>query len=211
MTIAGRLLLASNSPRRRQLLVEAGFNFETATPKIAERFDPGLSLRELTVWNAVRKGISFARSHPEKVVLSADTLVGIDNRILGKPRDRRDAIAMLRRLNGRTHQVCSAVFICHLALGRSTSFCEISRVRFRRLNEAAIRRYIDRVNPLDKAGAYAAQESGSAIIDKITGSYTNVVGLPMEKTMPVLLAEFGIIPKSTIAPDARIALRSSDL
>ena len=196
------MLLASNSPRRRQLLVQAGFDFETATPKIAERFDPGLSLRELTGWNAVRKGISVARSHPEKVVLSADTLVAIDNQVLGKPRDRRDAIAMLRRLNGRIHQVCSAVFVCHLAPGLSRSFCEISRVQFRRLNEAAIRRYIDRVDPLDKAGAYAAQQSGSEIIDKITGSYTNVVGLPMEKTM-TLLAEFGITPKSTVAVRSR--------
>src|SRR5262249_46269577 len=164
------LLLASNSPRRRELLIQAGFEFETATPKAAERFDRGLTLRELTVSNAVRKGISVAASYPENVVLSADTLVAIDDQVLGKPSDRQDAIQMLRRLNGRTHQVCSAVFICHLALGRSKSFAEISTVRFRRLSEAAIYRYIEKVNPLDKAGAYAAQESGREIIDQVTGS-----------------------------------------
>ncbi len=189
------LLLASNSPRRRELLAEAGFDFITVAPRVAERFDVSLTLCELTVFNAIRKAMSVARMHPRKIVLAADTLVALDNQTIGKPKDRSDAIASLRRLSGRVHEVCSSVFICHFARGRSTSFQEISRVHFRKLSEAAIHAYIDKVNPLDKAGAYAAQGAGAEIIEKIEGSYTNVVGLPMEKTV-VALAEFGINPKA---------------
>ncbi len=188
------LLLASNSPRRRQLLTEAGFEFATIAPDVAERFDVDLTLRELTILNAMRKAISIARAHPGKIVLSADTLVALNDQIIGKPRDIDEAAAILRRLSGRAHEVCSAVFVCHLTSARSTSFHEISRVWFRRLSDLAIRAYIDKVNPLDKAGAYAAQGQGREIIEKIEGSYTNVVGLPMEKTTAAL-AEFGITPK----------------
>ncbi len=118
-----------------------------------------------------------------------------NDRIIGKPKNANDAIVILRRLSGRAHEVCSSVFICQLAQARSTGFCEISRVHFRKLSDSAIRAYIDKVNPLDKAGAYAAQGSGVEIIRKIEGSYTNVVGLPMEKTIAAL-ADFGIEPKT---------------
>lgn len=144
--------------------------------------------------NAIRKGMAAARVHPKQIVLAADTLVAIDNKILGKPRDSDEAITMLERLSGRVHDVCTSVFVCHLAGATSTSFSEISRVRFRRLTRSAIGRYITRVDPLDKAGAYAAQGFGNEIIEKIDGSFTNVVGLPMEKAVPVL-AEFEIQPK----------------
>lgn len=186
-------LLASNSPRRRELLLEAGFDFEVFAPRVTERVDVDLTLRELTSLNAVRKAMVAARAHPKKIILAADTLVAIDNQILGKPNDAGEAAAMLERLNGRVHDVCTSVFICHLARARSTSFSEMSRVRFRRLTRDAIERYLARVDPLDKAGAYAAQGFGNEIIEKIDGSYTNVVGLPMEKTLPAL-AEFGIQP-----------------
>jgi septum formation protein len=189
-------LLASNSPRRRELLLEAGFNFEVFEPEVDERADVDLTLRELTSLNAVRKAMAAARAHPKKVVLAADTLVALDNEILGKPNDAGEAVAMLERLSGRVHDVCTSVFICHLARARSTSFSEMSRVRFHRLTRDAIEHYLTRINPLDKAGAYAAQGFGSEIIEKIDGSYTNVVGLPMEKTVPAL-AEFGIRPAAT--------------
>ena len=189
------LLLASNSPRRRQLLTEAGFEFTTIAPVVSEKFDVDLTLRELTILNAMRKAISIARAHPGEIVLAADTLVALNDQIIGKPRDVDEAAAILRRLSGRAHQVCSAVFVCHLTSARSTSFYEISRVWFRRLSDAAIRAYLDKVNPLDKAGAYAAQGSGAEIIARIDGSFTNVVGLPMEKTIAEL-AKFGIQPKT---------------
>jgi septum formation protein len=188
------LLLASNSPRRRQLLGEAGFEFETFAPDVPESFDSHLTLRELTALNATRKALAAARALPGKVVLAADTLVAINDRILGKPKDIADAVVMLERLSGEVHEVCTSVFVCHLSRARSTSFSEISRVRFRRLNGTQIERYLAKVNPLDKAGAYAAQGFGSEIIEKIEGSFTNVVGLPMEKTVPALAA-FEIAPK----------------
>jgi len=192
--VRSTLLLASNSPRRRELLVQAGFTLEIFAPKISERFDVDLTLRELTAFNAIRKGMAAARLRPNNIVLAADTLVAIDDHVLGKPEDREEAVAMLRRLSGRAHEVCTSVFICHLAEAKSTSFHEISRVQFRRLGRGKIDNYLARVNPLDKAGAYAAQGFGSEVIEKIDGSYTNVVGLPIEKTIPAL-AEFGLAPK----------------
>jgi septum formation protein len=188
------LLLASSSARRRTLLADAGFHFHNVAPGVAEKFGGHLTLTELTAFNAIRKAMSVARTYPDNVVLAADTLVALEDQIIGKPRDRDEAIAILRRLSGRAHEVCSSVFICHLASVRSTSFREISRVYFRRLNDAAILAYLDKVNPLDKAGAYAAQGGGAQIIEKIEGSCTNVIGLPVEKTIAAL-AEFGIEPK----------------
>jgi septum formation protein len=193
--VRSTLLLASSSPRRRDLLLEARFYFQVFAPKIEERLDADLTLREITALNAIRKAMTAARIHPRNVVLAADTLVAIDDQVLGKPNDKTEAVAMLRQLSGRGHEVCSSVFICELAHARSLSFCEVSRVYFRRLNRSMIENYLARVDPLDKAGAYAAQGIGQEIIEEIEGSYTNVVGLPMEKTIPAL-AEFGIKPKS---------------
>jgi len=193
--VGASLVLASDSPRRAALLAEAGFEFETVSPLVAEKFDVHLTLRELTMWNAIRKGISVAREYPDKVVLAADTLIALDGKVIGKPVDFNEAAQTLRRLSSRTHEVCSAVFICLLMTRRSATFHEISRVRFRRLTEAKIDKYLAKVKPLDKAGAYAAQGCGAEIIAKIDGSYTNVVGLPMEKTLAAL-AQFDIQPKS---------------
>jgi len=137
--------------------------------------------------------MSIAQRRPDAVVLAADTLVALENQIIGKPVDLNDAARMLRRLSGRTHEVCSAVLIYHQTSGRSAVFHDISRVRFHRLNSAMIKNYIAKVDPLDKAGAYAAQGSGAEIIAKIEGSFTNVVGLPMEKTIAAL-SKFGIRP-----------------
>ena len=189
-------MLASDSPRRAALLAEAGFEFETVSPLVAEKFDVHLTLRELTMWNATRKGISVAREYPDKVVLAADTLIALDGKVIGKPVDFNEAAQTLRRLSSRTHEVCSAVFICLLMTRRSATFHEISRVRFRRLNSAKIDNYFANVDPLDKAGAYAAQGHGSEIIAKIAGSFSNVVGLPMEQTC-LMLRQFGVAPCRT--------------
>jgi septum formation protein len=189
------LVLASCSPRRAALLSEGGFKFEIASPRVAEKFDAALTLRELTLWNAIRKGMSIAQTRPDAVVLAADTLVALENQVIGKPTDLSEAAQMLRRLSGRTHEVCSAVAIYRQTSGRSAVFHEVSRVRFHRLSDAIIESYLAKVGPLDKAGAYAAQGSGAEIIAKIEGSFTNVVGLPMEKTVAAL-AKFGVEPKT---------------
>jgi septum formation protein len=189
------LVLASGSPRRAALLSEGGFEFEIAAPQIAEKFDVALTLRELTLWNAIRKGMAIAQARPDAVVLGADTLVALENQIIGKPVNLGEAAQILRRLSGRTHRVCSAVAIYQQTSGRSDFFHDVSRVRFRRLSNTDIDDYLAKVGPLDKAGAYAAQGTGAEIIAKIEGSFTNVVGLPMEKTV-ASLRKFGIRPKS---------------
>ncbi len=187
------LVLASSSPRRAALLAEGGFEFETVSPCVAELFDVALTLSEVTLLNAIRKGMSVAQTHPDAVVIAADTLVALADEIIGKPVDLNEAAQTLRRLSGRTHEVCSAVLIYHQTSGRSAVLHDISRVRFRRLSSEKIKNYLAKVDPLDKAGAYAAQGSGTEIIAKIEGSFTNVVGLPMEKTIAAL-AKFGIRP-----------------
>ena len=188
-----RLLLASASPRRKQLLAEAGFQFKVVAPEIDEISTSKLTLREATTWNALRKGLTVARSHPNDVVLAADTLVALDDRVIGKPADRDEAARILRLLSGQTHLVASSVFIAHLARGRSENFSVTSRVLFKKLTERMIEEYLDRIDPLDKAGAYAAQAEGRGIIARIAGSRSNVIGLPLEKTCPAL-ARFGLRP-----------------
>ena len=152
-----------------------------------------LTIRELTIWNAARKAARVSEMLPDAVVLAADTLVAIDGAVLGKPVDFEDAIRILRRLSGRAHEVWTAVRVSHAASGRSQSFHEMSRVHFRELDDRAIRNYLAKIDPLDKAGAYAAQGYGTEIIQRIEGSYSNVVGLPMEKTTRALRA-FGVTP-----------------
>ena len=107
------LVLASRSPRRAALLSESGFEFDVTPPRLAEKFDAAVTLRELTLWNAVRKGMSVAQTRPDAVVLAADTLVALEDEIIGKPTDLEEATEVLQRLSGRTHEVCSAVLIYH--------------------------------------------------------------------------------------------------
>jgi septum formation protein len=190
--VGPRFILASGSPRRRQLLGEAGYEFEVLSPPVDEVAHGWLTIRELTIWNAARKAARVSAIAPDAVVLAADTLVAIDGDVLGKPADFEDAVRILRRLSGRAHEVWTAVRINHAARGQSRSFHEMSRVHFRKVDDRAIRGYLAKIEPLDKAGAYAAQGHGAEIIDRIEGSYTNVVGLPMEKIARALRA-FGVV------------------
>lgn len=187
------LILASHSPRRSELLNTVGFSFKTVPADVIEKLDVDLTLRELTLFNARRKAAAVVRLHPEAVVLAADTLVALQGEVIGKPRDLNHAAQILRRLSGRVHDVCSGVVISQLTPPRSTSFHDISHVRFHRLSKDKIDNYLAKINPLDKAGAYAAQGFGAEIIAEIQGSFTNVVGLPMEKTV-CALKNFGIEP-----------------
>ena len=181
-----RLVLASASPRRSQLLADAGYDFEVVAPAIEELQTDELTLREATSYNALRKGLAVARARPERVVLAADTLVALDRQLIGKPADRAEAARLLRLLSGRTHLVASGVFIAHLHLGKSLAFSVLSRVVFKKLDDRMIDKYLATIDPLDKAGAYAAQGTGRAIIARIIGSQSNVIGLPLEKTSTAL-------------------------
>jgi len=191
-----RFVLASGSPRRRELLEEAGYEFDVVLPLVAEVSEAWLTIREATASNAMRKAVAVAQGAPGAVVLGADTLVALDDCVIGKPADLASAAKILRRLSGRTHEVWTSVFVCHPANGRTHSFQEVSQVRFRKLNSSAIAKYLAKIDPLDKAGAYAAQGHGVEIIEAIEGSYSNVVGLPMEETTRVLRA-FGITSRAT--------------
>lgn len=177
-----RLVLASASPRRRELLAEAGYRFEVIAPLVEELHSEKLTVREATSYNALRKGLAVARAHPARVVLAADTLVALDHKLIGKPADHAEAVALLRLLSGRTHVVASGVFIAHLQRGQSLAFSVLSRVVFKKLSEQMIEDYLATIDPLDKAGGYAAQGAGGTIIARIVGSRSNVIGLPLEKT-----------------------------
>lgn len=181
------LVLASASPRRRALLTEFGYRFETVVAKIEEVVPAHLTVAETTLFNAKIKAEAVARHCPAALVLAADTLVALDGAALGKPADLAEACRMLTRLSGRTHEVFSGVWLkkAHYTRG----FIVVSRVRFRPLSAAEIDAYLASIQPLDKAGAYAAQDDAQHIIAEITGSRTNVIGLPMEKLAEVL-AEF---------------------
>ena len=196
-------ILASNSPRRRALLADAGYEFEVIVPGVREVAAAHLSLRELTIANATRKGLAVSHVHPHRVILAADTLVALEEEIIGKPRDLNQARVILRQLSGRTHDVCTGVFI--VGPQKKISFAEISQVRFRKLNESAITNYFRVVNPIDKAGAYAAQGASRSIIASVEGSFTNVIGLPMERTTEVL-AQFGLRPVNASRPQLPVRL-----
>jgi septum formation protein len=183
-------------------LSEAGSEFEVVSPAAEEVAHDWLTIREVTSWNATRKASRVSQTMADAVVLAADTLVAIDGEILGKPADFEDAMKMLRRLSGRGHEVWTAVRIHHAAKGKSKSFHEMSRVYFRALNDAAIRAYLMKIDPLDKAGAYAAQGHGREIIERVDGSYTNVVGLPMESTQRALRG-FGVSAARLTRPSSR--------
>jgi septum formation protein len=202
--VVAPFILASNSPRRRTLLAEAGYEFEVIVPAVSEVASAYLSLRELTIANAIRKGLEVSHVHPHRIVLAADTLVALEGEVIGKPHDLNQAYLILRRLSGRTHHVCTGV--CMVGPQKRISFAEISQVRFRTLNESDIANYFRAVNPIDKAGAYGAQASGRSIIASIEGSFTNVIGLPMERTTEVL-KEFGLCPVNVSRP--QLSVRSS--
>lgn len=188
-----RLILASQSPRRVDLLREAGFVFEAIPADIEEAMDAALRPPELTGANASLKAAHISQRHPEAVVLGADTLVYLDEQPLGKPADLQEAVGMITRLSGRTHQVCTAVALHCEAEAHHTTFHVITEVTFKPLASEEINRYLAKINPLDKAGGYAAQEHGSLVIERVEGSWTNVVGLPMDEVTKAL-AGIGISP-----------------
>jgi septum formation protein len=181
MKSANPLILASSSPRRVELMREADFYFEVVVPGVEEVHDESLTCEELTVENARRKARAIAQQRPGALVIGADTLVYLDEVPITKPNDMEEAAAMLRRLSGRTHQVCTGVALVWNGGADERLFHVISDVTFKPLTEAVIRDYHSRIQPLDKAGGYAVQDESAMIIDHVEGSWSNVKGLPMER------------------------------
>ena len=182
------LILASASPRRVELMEEAGFSFKVIVPEVEEAHDEALRCEELTIENAKLKALAVAIQVPDAVVVAADTLVYLDQKPLGKPQDMAEAAVMLRRLSGRIHEVCTGVAIAVDGGQRIGCFHVISEVEFKPLTDELIAEYHRRIQPLDKAGAYAIQDESAMIIERINGSWSNVKGLPMERLCEELLA-----------------------
>jgi len=184
-----QLILASASPRRADLLRQLGRDFKIVPSTAPEIHGDHLTARELCQVNAYRKGRWVAKRFPDALVIGADTLVSLDGGVFGKPGTLEEAYQMLEKLQGRTHEVVTGICLLHLRNHFQRVFAEATSVTFQPLDAVKIRRYLTKVNPLDKAGAYAIQQEGDLIIEKISGSYTNVVGLPLERLETELHAE----------------------
>ena len=187
------LILASASPRRSELLRQIGMEFRVVTSDTPEVHYGELTAREIAQVNAYRKARAVAKKYPDSLVLGADTLVYLDTILMGKPGSLEHAYEMLEQLQGKTHEVVTAVCLLNLRNHRQRVFTEVTNVTFHPLDAVKIRRYLTKVNPLDKAGAYAIQEEGDLIVEKIAGSYTNVVGLPVERLQAELQAWISVV------------------
>jgi septum formation protein len=184
-----RLVLASGSPRRKELLAAAGFSFDVTPVRVDETRQPNEDATSYVTRLARAKALAAAPSHADRIVIAADTVVVVDGEVLGKPRGAEDATRMLRLLSGRAHEVLTGVAI--FARGRIVTAVERTMVWFVRLSDSEISWYVASGEPLDKAGAYAIQALGSRFVPRIDGSYTNVVGLPVT-TVLELLGQTGI-------------------
>jgi septum formation protein len=180
------LVLASGSPRRAELLALLGHPFEIFRPEIDERVRPGETPAAAVVRLAREKAAAGSKAFPRAIVVAADTLVVLDGDLLGKPRDRAEAAAMLRRLSGRAHRVFTGYAVSAPALAQPLVAHAETSVRLRPLGDEEIAGYVSSGEPLDKAGAYAIQGRAAAFVEGIEGSYTNVVGLPLAELAQLL-------------------------
>lgn len=180
MMLKRPLILASSSPRRQYLMKEAGFEFVIEKPDVDESFPPEMPVDQVARYLAQKKAEHFRPKIRNEIVVTADTVVILFNRILNKPQDRKEAVDMLSSLSGRTHLVMTGV--CIVSKEKEESFDDTTEVTFQALTRGEIEFYVDNYKPYDKAGAYGAQDwIGMVAIQKITGSYFNVMGLPIHK------------------------------
>jgi len=175
------VILASASPRRAELLQQLCPGFRIVASSVFELHHDQFTAGELAQLNAFRKAQSVAQQFPQALVIGADTLVYLRDQLFGKPADLPGARWMLHQLQGHTHQVVTGVCLMHRESRRRRVFSESTDVRFKALTSDEIDQYMRCIDPLDKAGAYAIQEHGDRIVEQIAGSYSNVVGLPLER------------------------------
>lgn len=176
-----RIILASRSPRRQQLLLEMGLKFDVVIKEYTETYPEGLRGEEVAKYVSYGKAVSFKNEISDnEIVITADTIVWCNNKVLGKPVDRDDAIRILKEISGNTHEVITAVTL--LTSKKDMTFSESTKVTFESLSDEDICYYVDKFNPYDKAGAYGIQEwIGIIACSHIEGSYFNVVGLPVQR------------------------------
>ena len=183
-----KVILASNSPRRKELLAGLGVDYEVRTlPDVDESYPETLLGADIPLYIAKEKADAYvAMMQPGELMITADTIVWLDGKVLGKPRDREDALQMLRTMSGRTHEVFTGV--CITTTDWQRSFTAQTEVRFATLSEEEIAYYVDNFQPMDKAGAYGVQEwIGFIGVENISGSYYNIMGLPVQKLYRELL------------------------
>jgi septum formation protein len=175
------IILASASPRRSELLHQLDIEFQVIPSQATEVHNEQLTAGELSQINAYRKARAVSKKNPDALVIGMDTLVALGTKLYGKPNDLDDARRMLEELQARTHEVVTGVCLIHLRSHRQRIFAERTIVTFRSLNADEIAHYHSKMDPLDKAGAYAIQEHGDDLVRHISGSFSNVVGLPLER------------------------------
>ena len=188
-----RVILASASPRRRELLAELGVAFDVIVPEVSEREEATSDPRALVAHNAALKADAVSARHPDAVVLGADTTVFLDGHVLNKPGSPEEARAMLRRLSGRNHMVYTGLAARRASDNLRIDEIAASEVIFKSLTDDVIEDYLSRVRTLDKAGGYAIQEHGELLVAGHRGSFTNIVGLPLETTKQIL-TRCGLLP-----------------
>ena len=180
MNLSRPILLASNSPRRKELLAGLGISFEVRVKEVPEDFPDHLRREQVAEFLAAHKADAYTDDLQDEVLITADTIVCLGDRILNKPADAAEAYEMLRSLSGTHHEVITGV--CIRTKDAKTIFHDVTKVYFKQLSDEEIRYYIEHYRPFDKAGAYGIQEwIGKIGIEKIEGSYFNVVGLPVQK------------------------------
>jgi septum formation protein len=186
-----KIILSSNSPRRKELLAGLGVDFEVRVLKgIDEQYPADIPLCEVPLYIAAKKASAYTVGQDELVV-TADTVVIVDNEILGKPKDRAEAYNMLRKISGKTHQVVTGV--CLTTIDDQRRFAVTTDVEFKELSDNEIYYYIDKYRPFDKAGAYGIQEwIGYVGVKSLNGSYYNVMGLPVQRIYEEFTSHFGL-------------------
>ena len=175
------LILASKSPRRDELLKQMGLEFQVMASRAPESHQEHLSPFEIVQLNAHRKARAIAKKFPDNLVLGADTIVYLNGAVFGKPKDRKAALEMLKKLQGKTHTVVTGVALIQLRSHKERLFAESTEVTFKSLTEEELRDYLAKVDPRDKAGGYGIQESGEMLVDHLNGLKSNVIGLPVER------------------------------
>jgi septum formation protein len=186
-----KIILASNSPRRRELLRQIGLSFTVSPADVDESILPGESPEDYAVRVALDKARIAAVRAGEGIVIAADTIVVVGDSILGKPADAREAADMLALLAGKEHRVVTSLAVMDAGTARSVTRTSVTKVWFRDLTKREIEAYVATGEPMDKAGAYGIQERGALLVDRIEGCYSNVVGLPLS-LLGEMLREFDV-------------------
>lgn len=186
-----KIILASGSPRRKQILEQVGLNFTVEVSDYEEKSIPGVSPSEFVETLSLEKANVVAKNHNDAIIIGADTIVVLDNQILGKPKTKQDAREMLKKLSGNTHSVFTGFTIIDTVNKRTITNHVETKIRFKNLSEEEIRAYIETGEPMDKAGAYGVQDKGALFVEHIEGDYSSVMGLPIVKIFEIL-KELGI-------------------